>query len=242
MWQQWPLVEIRRVTWRVLREGQPVWPFIDVKPLRMVLVQKSSHSEYDERYYTQHSHDSFQFLFFSTHFWWLDCSLPGTFNGGNDQGRTYFFSPSLEILTSWKQPLAHLYELAKLNETWNTQERQWPRTLQVQVFGSGRCLRGDLGVNLDRVEVVGVSGDDHIVPVVVIQRLIGVAFDQVGSVPQVRHVVEITAIERGGEGWTLEKWNKPMKTGARKFCHVRLHVHTSISGRSCRRSERTVRS
>lgn len=80
-----------------------------------------------------------------------------------------------------------------------------PRTFQIQVFGSGRCLRGDLGVDLDSVEVVGVSGDDHVVPVVVIQRLVRVAFDQVGSIPQVRHVVQITAIEQGGKGEKLEK-------------------------------------
>lgn len=68
-----------------------------------------------------------------------------------------------------KQPLAHLYKLAKLNEMRKTPARRRPRTLQVQVFGSGRRLRGDLGVDLDGVEVVGVSGDDHAVPVVVIQ-------------------------------------------------------------------------
>lgn len=99
-----------------------------------------------------------------------------------------------------KQPLAHLHEPAKLNEMWKTQDRRRPRTLQVQVFGSGRRLRGDLGVDLDGVEVVGVSGDDHVVPVVVIQRLVRVAFDQVGSVPQVGHVVQITGMERGEEG------------------------------------------
>lgn len=80
-----------------------------------------------------------------------------------------------------------------------------PRTLQVQVFGSGRRLRGDLGVDLDGVEVVGVSGDDHVVPVVVIQRLVGVAFDQVGSVPQVGHVVQITGMEGGEEGNVRKK-------------------------------------
>lgn len=65
-------------------------------------------------------------------------------------------------------------------------------TLQVQVFGSCCCLCRNLGVNLDSVEVVGVPGDYNIVPVVVVQGLIGVAFDQVGSVAQVRHIVQIT--------------------------------------------------
>lgn len=42
------------------------------------------------------------------------------------------------------------------------------------------------------MEVVGVPGDYDIVPVVVVQRLVGVAFDQVGSIPQVRHIVQVT--------------------------------------------------
>lgn len=64
-------------------------------------------------------------------------------------------------------------------------------TLQVQVFGSCGCLCGDLGINLDGVEVVSVPGDDDIVPVVVVQGLVGVAFDQVGSISQIGHVVQI---------------------------------------------------
>lgn len=116
-------------------------------------------------------------------------------------------------------------------------QKRWPRTLQVQVFGSGRCLRGDLGVDLDGVEVVGVSGDDHVVPVVVVERLVGVAFDQVGPVPQVGHVVQVTAIGQGGKRETWEKGKESLKTRARKFC-----CH-SIARPSCRgRSDRTVRS
>lgn len=66
------------------------------------------------------------------------------------------------------------------------------RTLQVQVFGSCGRLRGDLGIDLDGVEVVGVPGDYNVVPVVVVQGLVGVAFDQVGSVSQVGHIVHVT--------------------------------------------------
>lgn len=115
------------------------------------------------------------------------------------------------------------------------QKRWRPRTLQVQVFGSGRCLRGDLGVDLDGVEVVGVSGDDHVVPVVVVERLVGVAFDQVGTVPQVGHVVQVTAIKQGGKRDT--KGKESLKTRARKLCC------RSIASHSCRgRSGRAVRS
>lgn len=66
-----------------------------------------------------------------------------------------------------------------------------PRTLKVQVLGSCGRLRGDLGINLDSVEVVGVPGDYDTVPVVVVQGLVGVAFDQMGSIPQVRHIVQV---------------------------------------------------
>lgn len=69
-------------------------------------------------------------------------------------------------------------------------------TLQVQVLGSCGGLRGDLGVYFDRVEVVGVPGNDDVVPVVVVERLVGVAFDEVGPVSQVRHIVQVA---RGGK-------------------------------------------
>lgn len=42
------------------------------------------------------------------------------------------------------------------------------------------------------MEVVGVPGDYDIVPVVVVQGLVGVAFDQMGSIPQVRNIVQVS--------------------------------------------------
>jgi hypothetical protein len=66
-----------------------------------------------------------------------------------------------------------------------------PPTLEVQVLGPAGSLSGDLGVDLHRVQVVGVPGDDDIVPVVVVQGLVGVALDQVGPVPKVGHVVKV---------------------------------------------------
>lgn len=60
------------------------------------------------------------------------------------------------------------------------QSRETPpclHTLQVQVLGSCGGLRGDLGVDLDRVQVVCVPGDDDVVPVVIVEGLVGVAFD-----------------------------------------------------------------
>lgn len=72
------------------------------------------------------------------------------------------------------------------------------RTFQIQVFGAHGGLRGDFGVDLDRVQVVSVAGYVHVVPVVVVQRTVGVAFDQVRSVAQVGDVVQVAGERPGG--------------------------------------------
>lgn len=41
------------------------------------------------------------------------------------------------------------------------------------------------------MQVVSVPGDNDVVPVVVVERLVGVAFDEVGAVAQVGHVVQV---------------------------------------------------
>lgn len=58
-------------------------------------------------------------------------------------------------------------------------------TLKVEVLCAHGGLRGDFGVDLDRVEIVSVSGYVHIMPVVVIEGTVRVAFDQVCSVAQI---------------------------------------------------------
>lgn len=75
------------------------------------------------------------------------------------------------------------------------------RTLQVQVLGSCGGLRGDLGVDLDRVQVVSVPGDDDVVPVVVVEWLVGVAFDEVGAISQVGHIVQVAGREKTRDGF-----------------------------------------
>lgn len=42
------------------------------------------------------------------------------------------------------------------------------RTLQVKILGTHGGLCGDFGVDLNRVEIVSVSGYVHVVPVIVI--------------------------------------------------------------------------
>lgn len=69
-------------------------------------------------------------------------------------------------------------------------------TLQVKVLGARRGLCGDFGVNLDRVEIVGVPGDVNVVPVVIVQRAVGAPFDQMGAVTQVRNVMQVAATRK----------------------------------------------
>lgn len=78
-------------------------------------------------------------------------------------------------------------------------------TFQVQVLGAHGGLRGDLGINLDRVQVVGVTGDVHVVPVVVVEWAVGVALDQVSAVAQVGDVVQVAAARWNAGSGTHER-------------------------------------
>lgn len=82
-------------------------------------------------------------------------------------------------------------------------------TLQIQVLGAHGGLRGDLGVDLDRVQVVGVARDVHIVPVVVVERAVGVALDEVSAVAQVGDVVQVSAVGQN-KGMGVQMMNTSM--------------------------------
>lgn len=66
-------------------------------------------------------------------------------------------------------------------------------TFQVQVLGSIDALARGGSVYLQCVSVAVVSGDGYIVPLIVIQRPLTFAFDQIGSVSKVKHVVDVSA-------------------------------------------------
>lgn len=66
-------------------------------------------------------------------------------------------------------------------------------TFQVQIAGSIGVLGDGVGVDFQCVHVVRVTGNHHVVPLVVIQLLVGVAFHQRGSIAQVENVVDIPA-------------------------------------------------
>ena len=79
-------------------------------------------------------------------------------------------------------------------------------TFQVEVLGAIDALAGCRGVDLQRVGVAVVPGDDHIVPLVVVKGHVALALDEVGPVPQVKHVVDVPAAEHNKEqaGWRAE--------------------------------------
>lgn len=71
-------------------------------------------------------------------------------------------------------------------------------TFQVQVAGSVGVLRDGARVDLEHVHVAVVAGDDHVVPLVVVERLVGVALHQRRAVAQVEHIMDVPA----GQEWT----------------------------------------
>lgn len=64
-------------------------------------------------------------------------------------------------------------------------------TFKVQIAGSIGVLGDGVGVDFQCVHVVSVTGNHHVVPLVVIQWLVWVAFHQRGSIAQVKDVVDI---------------------------------------------------
>lgn len=65
-------------------------------------------------------------------------------------------------------------------------------TFEIEVLGSIDVLCNGLHVYFQRVCVGGVPGDDHVVPLVVVQRIVAVPLEQARPVPQVKHVVDET--------------------------------------------------
>lgn len=154
----------------------------------------------------------------------------GYLSGGNESGPSIAFSPLtpqgfILLLQPFSSEPAFLTSRPLLTQ-FNEILKDSLHTFQVQVFGSCGRLCGDLGINLDSVEVVGVPGDYNIVPVVVIQWLIGVAFDQVGSIPQVRHIVQVTAT-RYGTTWedaTMDTNRRTWKHGIGKKTQTNKYI------------------
>lgn len=66
------------------------------------------------------------------------------------------------------------------------------------------------------MQVVSVSGNVHIMPVVVIERAVGVAFDQVCAVAQVGDVMKVA---EGGEKGKKMKGNARVKQVKRQINH-----------------------
>lgn len=69
-------------------------------------------------------------------------------------------------------------------------------TFQVQVLGSIDTLTSGYSVYFQCVGVAVVSGDGHIVPLVVIQCPFTFALDEVGPVSKVKNIVDVSAREK----------------------------------------------
>lgn len=69
-------------------------------------------------------------------------------------------------------------------------------TFQVQVLGPVDALTCGRSVYFQRVCVAVVSSDGHVVPLVVIQRPLTLALDEVGPISKVEHIVDVSANSR----------------------------------------------
>lgn len=63
-------------------------------------------------------------------------------------------------------------------------------TFEVQVLGTIDHLADGLGVHLEGVGVGGVTGDDHTVPLVVVEGAIAVALQKARAIAQVEDIVD----------------------------------------------------
>ena len=80
--------------------------------------------------------------------------------------------------------------------------RRWGGgTFEVQVAGSVGVLRDGVCVYLECVHVAGVARHHHVVPLVVVERLVRVAFHQRRAVAQVEHIVDVAGGGTGGQRW-----------------------------------------
>lgn len=64
-------------------------------------------------------------------------------------------------------------------------------TFQIQIFGTIDNLSDHLSVHFQAVGVTVVPGDNDVMPLVVIQGAVTIAFDHIGAISEVKHVVYV---------------------------------------------------
>lgn len=126
-----------------------------------------------------------------------------------------------KLLWSWMRPNLDGFELAGVQGHFKTilqgTERKTDTgiffltvaiTFEVQVAGSIGVLSHGAWVDLEGVYVVGIPGHHHIVPLVVIERLVGVALHQRRPVAEIKDVVDkpVEKNVRGSRKWVLAWW------------------------------------
>lgn len=69
-------------------------------------------------------------------------------------------------------------------------------TFQVQILGPVDTLTRGCSIYFQCVGVAVVSGDGHIVPLVVVQRPVTFALDEVWPISEVKDIVDVSAREK----------------------------------------------
>lgn len=64
-------------------------------------------------------------------------------------------------------------------------------TFKIQIFGTIDDLSDHLSIHLQAVCITVISGDDNIVPLVVIERTVTVAFDNIRSISKVKYIMYV---------------------------------------------------
>lgn len=85
---------------------------------------------------------------------------------------------------SWRMSQSHTRRKRK-------KKNQPVLTFEVQVAGSVGVLRHGARVDLQRVYIVGIPGHHHVVPLIVVERLVWVALHQRRAVAEIKDVVNV---------------------------------------------------
>lgn len=64
-------------------------------------------------------------------------------------------------------------------------------TFEVQIFSAIDDLTHCLGIDFERVDVTVVSSDDNVMPLVVMESSVTVAFDYIGPVAEIKHIMYV---------------------------------------------------
>lgn len=97
-------------------------------------------------------------------------------------------------------------------------------TFQIQIFGTVDDLSDYLGVDFQAVGIAVVPRDDNIVPLVVIQGVVTVAFDHIGTIAEIKHIVYVPTRDQ------KKKKKKHTITSGTMKCFSSKHIYIKNKG------------